>query len=116
MLPAQFRLRERKDFTRVLRSGKSLSLPLCVVRWSPSHLQNPRFGFIVSNKISKKAVIRNKIKRRLREAVRARVQEFLPGVDYIFISKSSFVKADMASVREMIDGFLAKTGIKKIRA
>lgn len=51
-----------------------------------------RFGFTVSKRVSKKAVVRNRIKRRLRAAVEEVVPSFkLSGCDYVVVGrKSSF--------------------------
>jgi ribonuclease P protein component len=46
-----------------------------------------RFGFVISNKISKRANIRNKIKRILREAVKTSLPELKSGFDVIFLVK-----------------------------
>ena len=74
MLQKQYRLKSRPAFKKAL-SGRTF----CTSRYfamyalphAPSHAaQPPRFGFIVSKKVDKRATRRNRIKRRLREAVR----------------------------------------------
>jgi ribonuclease P protein component len=51
-------------------------------------MSNPRLtvtrvGFVVSNKVSKRATVRNQLKRRLREAVRPLLPDLLPGFQAI---------------------------------
>ena len=46
-----------------------------------------RFAFIVSTKISKTAVDRNKVKRRLREAVKQNIEKIVKGYDVVFLAK-----------------------------
>jgi ribonuclease P protein component len=53
---------------------------------SSSHLP-PRLGFIVSTKIAKRAVDRNKIKRLLRQAVYPHLPNLKPGHDLLFLAK-----------------------------
>ena len=45
----------------------------------------PRLAFVVSRTVSKRAVIRNTIRRRAREWVRTRVLSSLPSVDIVMI-------------------------------
>lgn len=83
----QYRVRENKRFQQIRRNGSSYSnkpLVLCVL---PNELDYSRFGFSVSNRIGK-AVQRNKIKRRLREAMRLRIDEIEPGWDIVFIARN----------------------------
>ena len=49
--------------------------------------EQPKFGFIISRKISKKAVVRNKIKRLLAEEIRKNLDKFENGFRGIFLIK-----------------------------
>jgi len=72
-----------------------------------------RFGYIVSNKISKDAVDRNRIKRALREAIRQYLWRVKKGTSVLFLVKTTIAKKStqqiMVQVREAID----KLGITK---
>ncbi len=59
-----------------------------------------RFGCIVSNKISKRAVVRNRIKRRLRETFRQYSSYFPPQSDVIVIARQALVNVDSTTLRE----------------
>jgi len=63
------RLRDRRDFARVYARGKPFRNELLVLRALPSG-RGSRFGF-TANKTLGTAVVRNRIKRRLREAARS---------------------------------------------
>ena len=63
------RLRLRKEFAVVYRKGRAQSSHLLVVRVLPNDSQVSRFGFVVG-KVVGGAVVRNRVKRRLREAAR----------------------------------------------
>ena len=52
----------------------------------PNNLPYSRFGFSVSNRIGN-AVVRNRIKRRLRECMRLRQDAILPGWDLVLVAR-----------------------------
>jgi ribonuclease P protein component len=77
LLKKENRLKSRGDFKRTL-AGRRLCINDCFVVYglpvqsgpAEAHPVQPRVGFVVSKKIHKRAVQRNRIKRRLRELVR----------------------------------------------
>lgn len=75
MLPKVNRLKKNKDFERVFKKGRLLKEDFLILKTIPNDLKNSRFGFIVSQKVSKKAVLRNKIKRWLRVAVLSQLKK-----------------------------------------
>ena len=84
------RLRANTDFQRLRREGQTLAHPLMVLSYLPNETNQSRFGFAVGVKIGK-ATRRNRIKRRMREAVRLRLQknEVAAGWDVVFIAAMS---------------------------
>lgn len=89
MLSKKIRLKKTKDFEIILKKGSYSTTILWTLKWFRNTLQHPRFGFIVSNKISKKATQRNSIKRKLRHLVYKNIKKFWNPVDFLFIAKSS---------------------------
>src|SRR5574341_2329504 len=65
----ELRLRRRKDFDRVFRGGRAWSNNLLVLRSLASDLPHNRFGLVTSKRVGT-AVVRNRVRRRLREALR----------------------------------------------
>lgn len=92
MLPRENRLNQKKDFQRVFQKGKGLRENLLTFKWAPNNLKVSRFGFIVSKKISKKAIVRNQIKRRLREKVRIELPRLKKGIDGVIIVRPGVAK------------------------
>lgn len=76
MLPPAFRLRKKKDIDRVFANRKSCKSGPLVCKTALNGLDAARFCFVVSKRISNNAVVRNRLKRRLRDAVAL----LLPGV------------------------------------
>lgn len=91
------RVKKRRDFTRVYQRGKSVAGKDLVLCWRKTGLPVYRVGFTVSKKVGN-AVVRNKVRRRLKEISRLRTELFLPGRDYIIIARPS---ASRISYREM---------------
>jgi len=85
---SKYRLKANADFQHLRRHGHTLHHPLLVISFLPNSLEHSRFGFVVGKRIGK-AVVRNRIKRRLREAVRLRLQrgEIAQGWDVAFIAR-----------------------------
>ncbi len=59
----------------------------------------PRFGFTVTRRLGK-AVVRNRVRRRLREAVRSLAEgRARPGHDYVLIARPGALERDFAALR-----------------
>jgi ribonuclease P protein component len=88
MLTRINRLTGAGNFSKVKEEGslfQSESFAIAIL--SRKDKEPSRFGFVISNKISKRANVRNKIKRILREAVKASLPELKSGFDVIFLVK-----------------------------
>ncbi|WP_421724921.1 ribonuclease P protein component [Bauldia sp.] len=82
------RLRRRRDYRAVAR-GRRFASPGFVLQalQSRKHEEPARFGFTVTKKTGN-AVARNRIRRRLKEAVRLSADEIaVPGTDYVLIGR-----------------------------
>jgi ribonuclease P protein component len=89
----RYRVRHNRRFQEIRRLGKAHSNELLVLCALPNHLPYSRFGFSVSGRIGN-AVQRNRIKRRLREAMRLRREAVVPGWDVVFIARNPIRSAD----------------------
>lgn len=90
----QHRLRKSKDFAAARREGKSWADRRLVLVARRADGERSRFGFSVSKRVGN-AVVRNRVKRRLREAARV---ELLPhmefGWDFVVIARKDAANAD----------------------
>lgn len=86
MLARVNRLVKTKDIEQAFKKGRSFFGHDLGVKVKNNELEFNRFAIIVSTKVSKKAVIRNKIKRRLREVLRTENKYFKVGYDLIIIT------------------------------
>jgi len=104
----ELRLRRRKDFDNVFRKGRSWNNELLVLRSLPNDLPHNRYGFITSKRLGK-AVVRNRTRRRLREAVR--VLPLATSWDVVVSAKTKAAEADFQQLRSAVVDLLTKAGL-----
>jgi len=85
MLPKINRIKKKKDFETAFKRGQGFKQGFLYLKIIKNNLDVSRFGFVISKKFSKKAVIRNKTKRRLREIIKMRLPEIKKGIDAVIV-------------------------------
>lgn len=109
MLSKENRLTDDYDFRRVKRLGKTYHCPLFKLTTAPQkRIGQPRFGFVISTKIDKRATVRNRIKRLLREAVRASLSKIPNGFDLVFVVRPQVVGKSYEEISATVDQVLSK--------
>ncbi|MDP3882971.1 MAG: ribonuclease P protein component [Candidatus Staskawiczbacteria bacterium] len=106
MLPKINRIKKKKDFEFIFRNGVSFKNSCLILKVVKNNLDYSRFGFVVSGKVSKKAVDRNKIRRRLSEIVKKEVIK--AGLDLVFISLSSAKGKSFSELKKETQTILIK--------
>ncbi len=104
------RLAQRTQFERMRRMGRAWTESRLVLVTLSNDLPYSRFGFVVGKRVGK-AVLRNRIKRRMREAVAARLSRIPPGWDIVLVARTGIVGADFWSIAETLDALLVRAGI-----
>ena len=84
--PSRERIRLRRDFDRAYRSGLRCWARHLVIHAAPNGLPHARIGLTVSRKVGG-AVVRNRVKRRLREAFRRNKRRVSRGLDLVVTAK-----------------------------
>lgn len=108
MLPSKNRIRKKKDIEKIFKRGKSLKGDFLILKTVKNNLDTCRFGFIVSQKISRKANVRNRVKRRLREIIRLKMKSLKFGTDNLFIALPGIEKKEFGQIKEAIEKLLWK--------
>jgi ribonuclease P protein component len=108
----KYRLRLNADFQRVRQKGKSWANRLMVLCALPNDLEYSRFGFAASKRIGK-AVVRNRARRRMREAVRLRRVVMSEGWDMVFIARSPIVGATYPEIAWAVEDLLKRADLCK---
>lgn len=106
MLKKENRLKHTKDIENVFKNGKTIAGKLIFLKIFKNDLDISRFAFIVSTKISKKAVIRNKIKRQLREIVRTNLSNIKSGLDIVVVTKPNIIDKNYQEIKNDSENLL----------
>ena len=102
------RLRSAADFARVReRAPRAWAHPLLVLYAAPNDLAHTRVGITVSGRVGK-AVVRNKVRRRIREAVRLLLPRLLVGHDLVFIARPASATAGWSELRQAVELVLGR--------
>src|SRR5258708_17457947 len=101
------RLLASADFDRTLRSGRRAASDYLALLVSDNDVGRPRVGLAVSRKLGN-AVIRNRIKRRLRELVKPLLTQTGGGRDVVIVARARAVDAEFTRLRQEIEMLWAK--------
>lgn len=103
------RLRKRRDFLLAAKGRRAGRGPFVVECRARGDEAAPRVGFTVTKRTAKKAVERNRIRRRLREAVRAAAETAIsPGCDYVVIGRRSALSRGFSDLTSELAGALTE--------
>ena len=98
-------------FRRLYHTG-AVANGFLVLYAKPNRMALNRVGITVSKKLGH-AVVRNRVRRRLREVYRLNEEKFLPGWDIVVVARSRCVSSDFASLEKAYLSLAAKAGILK---
>ena len=104
------RLRKREEFSALLRRGKTFRHPLLTLKALPNRLAFSRAGFLISRKVGK-AVVRNTVRRRLREALR--LVPLAEGWDILFIASPGAGAAGFQELKGAAREVLSRASLLK---
>lgn len=105
------RIKKKKDFEVIFKKGKSFKNSFLLFKTLPNNLKDTRFGFVVSNKVSKKAVVRNKIRRRMGEVIRLNLNDIKKGIDVVIVVLPGFEKKDFTETKEVLNKILRELNL-----
>ncbi len=114
MLKKLNRLTKNKEFETLFKKGKSKHSKLFKIIILKNNSLFNKYGVIVSNKISNKAVVRNKIKRRIKYVLQKHKTKIKQGYDIVIITYPIVVKESFKNIEsELAHIFTCLKLIKK---
>jgi len=99
-----------QEFTAIQDRGTARSTGLITARFLRTDLETTRFGLATGRRIGG-AVVRNRVRRRLREALRVLHSSFRPGWDVLIIARPAIVGADHAALVGALRRTLERGGV-----
>lgn len=119
MLPRANRLKHRRDFIAVYQKGirrQTSHLALRALRFSEkaqqSQPQTPtRIGIVVSQKVSKRATVRNRIKRQIRAALRQLLPRIARGWQLVIVVRPTAQECDSSKFLQELKQLLANAEV-----
>jgi ribonuclease P protein component len=99
-----------QDFKALRERGSVRSHPLLSARVLRTELETTRFGLATSRALGS-AVVRNRVRRRLREAIRTLLPSLRPGWDVLVIARPAIVRAEYAAVSAALARLLGRAGV-----
>lgn len=102
------RLRRRQDFVSVLQHGRRLRHRLLSLGLRPNGLSHNRYGYAIGKRVGT-AVVRNRVRRRLRAIVRA--LPLAPGYDVVLTASDTSAAASFEALRTAVRSCAERAGI-----
>jgi ribonuclease P protein component len=109
MLEKNNRINLDKEFDRVFKTGQSFYAKVFGLKALSNNLLTTRFGILVGLKVSKKAVIRNKIKRQIRAIISKEIPRLKPGYDVVIVVFNLILDKEFTEIEDLL-----KKGLKKL--
>ncbi len=107
-----FSIKLNRDFKRLYYKGGCIGSDIIVVYYKRNSHSCNRLGITVGKKIGG-AVVRNRIKRLIRESYRLSEENMYLGYDIVIVARSKCAEADFKAVNGSLKRILKKTGILK---
>lgn len=106
------RLKKRKQFKWTFKNGKTASEKYVSIVYVKTKTKDVKIGFSVTKKVGK-AVVRNRKKRQMKEAVSKHIQSILGYHTIIFVAKPEIVEADFFQIEQDILSLIKKANLQK---
>lgn len=108
MLARINRLSRQKDFEAVFKNGGFQQNKYLAVRFRPNGRPASRSAVVVSAKVSKKAVVRNRIRRQITETLTHAWPKIKMGQDLVWVAKNQITALESPAIRQAVRELLER--------
>jgi len=106
-----YRLRTPEQYQRVRRDGRTWDAGMLMLNAAPNRRRLSRCGFVTPKRLGG-SVTRNRIRRRVREAVRLLYPQIVPGWDIVFIARSpALAEIAFPQLQALVQQALQRAGV-----
>lgn len=112
MLEKKNRICKNKEFDRVF-TGQSFYAKFLGIKSTDNDKGETRIGVLVGLKVSKKAVLRNKLKRQIKSIISQELPLIKSGKDLVVITLPQILETEFEDIRSAIKGGLKKLNLYK---
>ncbi len=112
MLPATYRLPSTQKLSRAIYK----KTPLFSVKYVRNNGNESRFAFVVTKKIDKRAVIRNRIRRVFRSCIEQHLENITPGYDMLFFLEKGIIDKLQPEICQTLLSFLDQENLLQKKA
>jgi ribonuclease P protein component len=111
MLKKSIRIAKAKDWQTLYRRGRTVFGRGIVLKTLKSGSDISRFGVVVGTKVSKRATIRNRLKRQIRAIISQNYDKTRSGYDTIIITRPDLAKKAFAEIKNALEESFKKAGL-----
>lgn len=114
MFSKELRLRKNSEFESIYKKGRYYPSKFLVLYILKKESNNLRCGFSVSKKVSKKAVERNKVKRRLMHIIAQESLSMKNNFDLVFTARVGIINLSFEEIRDLVITLIKKADLYKL--
>lgn len=107
----QLRLRHAVDFAHVRQNGHVYRHPFFILTLASNSLSHNRYGFITSKRLGK-AVVRNRVRRMMKEAIRTLHPHLKSGFDIVIAARPQVVEQQFQVILNVVDQTLRQASMR----
>src|SRR3989339_1763735 len=99
---------DKSDFERVAKNGQPFFATEFGFKIIKNNLSYNRYGIVISTTIDKRAVVRNKIRRRIKESIILYDKDLKKGFDLMFLVRESVKELNFSQIKAKIEYLFKK--------
>jgi ribonuclease P protein component len=103
-------LRSAADFQQIQGQSRTRAHPALLIRYRPNGLDRTRYGISTGRRVGS-AVVRNKVRRRLRTILRQLEAEVKPGWDILIVTRPAAAQATQTDLGAALTRVMASAGL-----
>jgi ribonuclease P protein component len=111
----RFRLRRTEDFARLRQDGTTTQNRFVLMSRLPNGLSHNRYGFVTSGRVGG-AVVRNRTRRLLREAIRVLNPQMRSGFDVVLVVRQPLTQQPLDSVNRILTAMFRQANLMLVES